>query len=213
MKIGNFRLVGDMKSVTVSETGGKPLAPPEPDKPVDKKSTPEYKDGYQDGFRDRDQKAAAELAALRQKLDAAANVLPAALSAYFQELEGQALGEVVDVAFEVARIILQRELSTDPDATARVIHQALGPVVGHDHIRVKLSPEFLKLVAAGSAEALPSNIQTMADPALGFGEAMVECPQGIIDATLGTRLTSLRQAVDSAFAQPADPAASGEAAG
>ena len=211
MKIGNFRLVGDMKGVTVSEVGGKPsgAAAPDPDKPVDKKSTPEYKDGYQDGFRDRDQKAASELGALRQKLDDAANALPAQLAAYFQALEGQALGEIVEVAFEIAKIILARELSTDPDATARVVRQALGSVVGHEHIRVKLSPEYLKLVAAGTAEALPSSIQTLSDPTLGFGEAMVECPQGIIDATLPTRLASLRQAIDSAFAQAGAEEAAG----
>lgn len=107
--------------------------------------------------------------------------------------------EVVDLALEVARRLVGRELALDPGAVRAGAEAAVGAARGRRRATLRLHPaaaaalrgEEGPLAALGG---LPS-LELVSDPALAPGDAVVEAEGGAVDARLEVRLDAFRRAL------------------
>lgn len=108
-------------------------------------------------------------------------------------------GAVVEVALDVARRILERELATSPSAVVDVAKRALRAAVGSGDVVLRVSPEdepavreaddaLRRLVERGS-------LSVVEDPRIGRGEVVVETVGGRVDARIDAQLESFRRAL------------------
>jgi flagellar assembly protein FliH len=119
----------------------------------------------------------------------------------------QTEGQMVQLALGIARRIVQREVSLDPDlllAMARVALERLGDSA---RVTVKLHPE--DYAAAGAArvsEMTSSNVTIVADARLSRGACRVESDMGLLDVGIDAQLQEVGRAllgIEEAQAAPA----------
>lgn len=144
--------------------------------------------GFRQGL---DEGRAAGRAEGRHEVDARADAALRALEQAGERLartDAVTLGEiapkVVDLALELAGLILQRDVtgSADPglDALARVL--PLAPE--HGALVVRLNPDDVRQLGSVEALAPGRELTIVADPALGRGDAMVDAGPCRIDGRL-----------------------------
>jgi flagellar assembly protein FliH len=104
--------------------------------------------------------------------------------------------QMVQLALAIARRIVQREVSLDPDlllAMARVALERLGETA---RVTVRLHPE--DYAAAGAArvsEFTSSNVTIEADPRLSRGACRVESDMGLLDLGIEAQLQEVGRAL------------------
>lgn len=144
-----------------------------------------YQDGYRDGLEALD-------AARRQHLQQVSTQF-AGLAAAFEEqlatLEQRMAEAVTATALTLARQVVRSELVQRPELVRQVAQEAIGAVVlSARHLRLRLHPEDLSLVAADDGEMLRSReVQLQPDPALARGGCIVESDLGRVDARIAQR--------------------------
>ena len=129
------------------------------------------------------------------KADARAQVerfeaLMKSLARPLEDLDESVERELVALAVSVAKMIIRRELRTDPGEIVAVVRDALALLpVGVREIRVHLHPEDAALVRslASTAEAQPV-WRIVEDPVLTRGGCRIESESSQIDARLETRI-------------------------
>jgi flagellar assembly protein FliH len=111
--------------------------------------------------------------------------------------------QLVELAFAVARCVLERIVERDRDAVADVAARALEGVLQREDVRLRVHPED----AATLREAEPRLsdqltrarcIAIVVDPSVSRGGVIVETEAGSVDARLATQLEALRQALEDA---------------
>jgi flagellar assembly protein FliH len=119
-----------------------------------------------------------ELAALRQRI--------------VRETEGQ----MVQLAVTLARRVVLRELTLDPDLVGAMAHVALERL-GHDApATIRLNPEDYAIVMAQRGEQWAGTQVTVTpDPAVARGGCLVESDFGLIDAGIEAQLQELSRAL------------------
>ena len=199
---GRLKIVGDVGSIVVNDASGRKNASGAAPQP---KPASGYDEGYKKGWEERGAQAQAETAALRAQVDSIGRQLPEAISAYFKELEAQALNEVCEIAFATARIIIGREFDADPEAVRSVIVGALAPILNPQGVKLRLNPGVADIVATSGMEGVSASVTVVPDTSLGIGDVVVECQQGIIDGTVEGRFIALRELISKSLGngQPA----------
>ncbi|KQP13784.1 flagellar assembly protein FliH [Pseudorhodoferax sp. Leaf267] len=97
--------------------------------------------------------------------------------------------QVLDLAAELARQIVRRELAVRPDAVLPVVREALA-LLGTDHkpASVRLHPQDLECVGAALREEFPrATISWIADDQIERGGCTVETGGTLVDGTLARR--------------------------
>ncbi len=124
-------------------------------------------------------------------------------------LAEQARSDVLELAFVIAKRILESELQASPEPLFALVRSAIRRLGEARQIRVRLSP----LDAAAVEEALAqqelpdllvAQVKVVADPGLERGDCVVESELGRVDGRLDVRLSELKRAIG--------PAAEGGAA-
>lgn len=123
-----------------------------------------------------------------------------------ERLAEQARSDALEVGFQVARRILEMEISASPAALFSLIRAALKRVGDSRKVTVRLSPpDHARVEAAGGTGAgaflSVAQIQLVVDATLEPGDCLVETDFGTVDGRLSTRLTELRRAVDQELAE------------
>ncbi len=131
----------------------------------------------------------AEHAQSMQALHAAAAQMQRALAAAVDEVAAQA----VDVALELTEAILGREVATATDPGGDAVRRALSLVDPHVTMTVRLHPEDRATLDAGHLAG--RDVVVVADPSLARGDAVVETEGNVVDATVGTALARVREAL------------------
>ncbi|MCS6915114.1 MAG: FliH/SctL family protein [Myxococcales bacterium] len=144
----------------------------------------------------------AELASARAEAEAARDRYLRALQEVMRvhDLEFRALeSDLVDLAIEIARTILMRELSTDRLYVVRLVEAALSVAVEEDVATVLVAPADLALVEQERTRLEVRHggglIRVTADPALHPGDCVVQVGRARIDGRLNDRLERVRQAL------------------
>lgn len=146
--------------------------------------------GYREGEQAGRKAAEAELRAAIEKFAVAAhefaNLRPAVLS--------RAEAGLVKLAIAIARRLLHRELSVDPDALQALVHLLLQKVQVQEVVRLRVFPEHEATLRA-ALERVPgaARIEVRPDSSLGRGGVLMETTRGSVDASVETQLAEVER--------------------
>lgn len=102
--------------------------------------------------------------------------------------------DVVKLAVAVARRVLHRELSLEPDAILGLVKVALGRVDAQEVHRVRAHPEDAPRIAAElDSMSLVEKIEVLPDSTLERGAVLFETKRGTLDASLSTQLAEIER--------------------
>jgi flagellar assembly protein FliH len=104
--------------------------------------------------------------------------------------------QMVQLAMAVARRVVQREVSLDPDlliAMARVALERLGETA---QVKIRLHPDDYEAAgAARVAQLAGSNVMILADAHLSRGGCRIESDMGVLDAGVDAQLQEIARAL------------------
>jgi flagellar assembly protein FliH len=114
-----------------------------------------------------------------------------------QELSARYENEVIELAFQIARQILGRELEQKPESVADIAREAVRQVMGADEVTLRVNPEdlgYLRSVQGELKELLSGSarIEIKAEATVERGGCIVETESGMLDARLASQLTTLK---------------------
>jgi flagellar assembly protein FliH len=119
-------------------------------------------------------------------------------------LREQAERDLVRLAVAVARRVLRRELTVDPQAIAGLVKAALEQLASEERVRVRVHPEHESAVRACLADAGRSNgIEIAGDPALERGSAIFETTRGDLDASAEAQLAEIERGLTDRYGESA----------
>jgi flagellar assembly protein FliH len=149
------------------------------------------------------QAAAPDEAQLRRAAQEKVAAAVQALRAQADRLAEEAHTDALEIAFLVARKILDIELTQNPEALFALVRSALGRLGSSRRVVVHLHADDAAAlqagIANGDAEGISAaRIEILPDPALQPGDVLVDTDFGQVDGRLSTRLDEIRRAVDAA---------------
>lgn len=148
------------------------------------------RDGLAQGRAEGEERARTQLEPLMERLARTVADLSGTRDAFRREAEE----DVVRLSLGIARRILHRELSIDPEALLGVIHVALSKFEARELHRVLVSTEDHPAVAAAlQLLKLPRRVEVIADPTLERGAAFFETVKGTLDASVDTQLDEIER--------------------
>jgi flagellar assembly protein FliH len=104
--------------------------------------------------------------------------------------------QIVQLAVEMARRILRREVQTDNDLLCAMARVALDRLGDNAPATIRLNPEdYHTIVARHGGTWAGSNVTVAADPAVGRGGCLVESSFGFVDASVEAQFRVLEQAL------------------
>jgi flagellar assembly protein FliH len=103
--------------------------------------------------------------------------------------------QIVQLAVEMARRILRREVQVDTDLLVAMARVALDRLGDSAPATIRLNPEDYHTMAARHGGWAGSHVTVVADPSVGRGGCMVESSFGFIDASVDAQFRVLEQAL------------------
>lgn len=157
-----------------------------------------FREGLQQGREQAREEVRREARELLERLQA---LVEDALRRREQALR-EAEADIVELALAVAEKVVHRQVEEGPEVTRAVLHSLLaleGLAASAGRVEVHVNPQELEWLARGPADALrpdgPVHIEWVPDPGVSPGGCVVESDLGIIDASLETRLSAVREAL------------------
>ena len=108
------------------------------------------------------------------------------------KVQREAEPELVRLSLAIARRILRRELSVDPEALLGLVKAGLERIESSDVHRVRVHPEHAS-VLAGLLEGAARPVEIAADPGLPVGAVIFETSRGSLDTGLETQLKEIER--------------------
>lgn len=145
---------------------------------------------FEEGLRKAREEAAAEVKASGERLAQTIRDL----GILKKRIRNEAEAEVVRLSLAVARRILHRELTLDPESIEGLVHAALRTLENREVSRVRVCPASAEAVRAiltrGGAEP---GIEVAADNKMGIGDIVFETSVGQLDASIDTQLQEIQR--------------------
>lgn len=148
-------------------------------------------EGYRSGFADG--KSATENA-LRQELEVVAGRLAQSISLLAEmkpRIRREAEKELLELCFAVARRVVHRELTLDPDCVMGLLQAGLAKVSRTDLQAVHLHPQFVGRVTAELESLGVTNVEVVPDNTLALGDMLYQTSRGTLDAKLETHFSEI----------------------
>jgi flagellar biosynthesis/type III secretory pathway protein FliH len=150
-----------------------------------------YDSGFVAGHQAASRELRERIAAIEAENRSLAEALPASLTRYLTELEGQLRTEIVNLALLLAEVLLG-EVVPPERLCAAALQEAFAQILSRDGLRLRLSSRVLGLVQASAAAASLAGVRLVPDPGLADGDIILETPEeGVVDASLTTRIRAL----------------------
>lgn len=107
----------------------------------------------------------------------------------------------VKLAFAIAEKIIQHEINFNPEIIIRAVSQSLEAVKEHKTINIRLHPEDAEYLREAGSEIKEliqqgKDITLIEDYAMQRGGCLVETNYGIVDASLESRLSVVKEALE-----------------
>jgi len=150
--------------------------------------TAAYQRGVKEGEAAANQRMAAQVQA---KIDHLGKAIEQ-LATHRLKIQREAEPELVRLALAVARRILRRELTVDPESLLGLVKAGLEKIESADTHRVRVHPEHaavLKRMLEGAARP----IEITADPGLPVGGVIFETSHGSVDVGMETQLKEIER--------------------
>ena len=109
-------------------------------------------------------------------------------------LRAEAEADLIQLSLAIARRIIRRELSIDPEALHGLVLGALDRLQGQEIARVRVHPSHAALV--GSSLRLNSasvKVEVIPDPSRPVGTVIFETPHGNLDASVESQLQEIER--------------------
>lgn len=150
-----------------------------------------FREGHARGYADGYAQGAAAAAAEAQRLQQLMQHLAAPLA----ELDGRTEQALLALMLELARRLVQQELSSDPAKMLAMVREAVGHLAQPARdLRLRLHPEDARVLAEHlQVEVSECGWRVIADRQLMPGDCVVESDSARIDARLDTRQAQLAQ--------------------
>jgi flagellar assembly protein FliH len=103
--------------------------------------------------------------------------------------------EMVQLALTLARRVVHREVTLDPELAAALAHVALERLGMNTPATIRLNPEDYTIVAQDSARWGGQTVTVVPDPAISRGGCLVETAFGSVDATIERQFDELSRAL------------------
>jgi len=121
------------------------------------------------------------------------------LRLHASRLAEQARSDAMEIGFQVARRILETELSTSPEPLFALVRSAVRRVGDARKLVIKLHPGDASRIDDPEARAKLGlsllQVEVVADASLSPGDAVVETDTATVDGRLATRIDEVRRAV------------------
>jgi flagellar assembly protein FliH len=109
-------------------------------------------------------------------------------------LRSEAEADLVRLSLAIARRVLRRELSIDPDALRGVVVAALEKLQSQEICRVRVHPSHAAMMGACLREAVAgSGAEVIADPSRELGDVVFETERGNLDASADSQLLEIER--------------------
>jgi len=116
------------------------------------------------------------------------------LATYRRQLRREAETDLVKLAIAIARRILRREMTTDPDAMLGLVKAALEKLEGREIERVRVHPADAAAVKQHLEQARTgARFEVVPEPRLERGAAIFETSRGTLDASVETQLDEIQR--------------------
>jgi len=146
---------------------------------------------------------AAALQRMQQKLDPVLNGLNAMiaeLASSRKRVRAEAEDDAVKLAIAIARRVLYRELSTDPEAILGLVKAAFSKLNARETHRLRVSPSDAAAIQEHRAKLqLPPALDIASDGSLTPGSAIFETTRGDLDASVDTQLSEIDRGLTDAL--------------
>jgi flagellar assembly protein FliH len=103
--------------------------------------------------------------------------------------------EMVQLALTLARRVVHREVTLDPELAAALAHVALERLGTTTPATIRLNPEDYTIVAQDSARWGGQTVTVVPDPSISRGGCLVDSAFGSVDATIETQFDELSRAL------------------
>jgi flagellar assembly protein FliH len=118
-------------------------------------------------------------------------------------LRREAEADLVRLALAIARRILRRELSIDPDALHGLVLAALDKLQSQEICRVRVHPAQASLVSACLQQVRSASpVEVIADPSSEPGAVIFETDRGSLDASLESQLKEIERGLADRLRNP-----------
>jgi flagellar biosynthesis/type III secretory pathway protein FliH len=147
--------------------------------------------GYDEGLRAGEARALERLKPAWQALAGVADSLEEAAARFLRDRQC----DLTSLALAVARQLVQREVTADPDIVSGLVARALDLLPADTSLEVRLHPDDLAALGERLEQVAPASrsvsLRGVSDPALERGDFVIESPQRVIDGRTDTALRSL----------------------
>lgn len=154
-----------------------------------------YEEGFEKGLQEGRAKGQQETKINAKKL----TDIAAAMAQPYSEIDEAAEAEFINLALALAKQIVKRELQTQPEAIASVVHEVLSGLVNvTSNVIVAINPEDAK-VLKGQEQSFAEvpNVVFREDPSISRGGCRVQSNSSRIDATIEKQFEQLAQQLSS----------------
>ena len=121
------------------------------------------------------------------------------LAALRPRLREQAEEDLIRLAVAIARRVVRRELTVDPQTIMGLVKAALEQLAAGEAARLRVHPEHEAIVRGFLADAGRGSITVAADGALARGSAIFETARGNLDASAETQLAEIERGLTDRF--------------
>jgi flagellar assembly protein FliH len=146
--------------------------------------------GFKEGEAAGRESARSELQPLIERLNQSLTALATLRSRIRQDSEA----ELVKLSLCIARRVLRRELTIDPDAVHGLVKAAFDKVQGKDIRKVRVHPDFQSIIRHHvEINAFVSTADIVPDASLQPGDVVVETRLGDLDASVESQLKEIER--------------------
>ncbi len=149
-----------------------------------------YALGFADGERAGLEKAELEMKPVLNRMSQSI----AEFATLRRRVRQEAEQDLVRLSLAIAKKILHRELSVDPQALTGVVKAALETIESREIKKIRLHPKEVESIRTGLASAgLPPEVEIVADGGLERGAILLDTVRGELDASVNTQLLEIER--------------------
>ncbi len=172
---------------------------PEIEAEIERRSQEAFHNGLRQGQNEGRGSAHAEVEAELQKLGRAIVEVTGLRHAVRRETEE----ELVRLSLTIARRIIHRELTVDPEALAGLVRSAVEKIELRELHRVRTHPAHAASLARCIEQiGAPQKVEVAGDPSLERGAAILETSRGSLDASVDTQLAEIERGFTDVMVRP-----------
>ena len=109
-------------------------------------------------------------------------------------LRAEAEADLIQLSLAIARRIIRRELSIDPEALHGLVLGALDKLQGQEISKVRVHPSHVALVTASlRLNSASAKVEVIADPSRAVGTVIFETQHGNLDASVESQLQEIER--------------------